>query len=397
MISTRLLFYLFRLLRTIDNGAIFNVIVLIGSLIGSVIVGFTVIMQTLEEYCRISTDEPNKDAITPSDDATADEIMGSMELVGKGKPSTQELGQAERESLQREIGDLKDTIRLLARITKSIGTPNSGDGADLHNELDRQLASMTAAPQTYAYDPNAAVAIAVARQTSSTASDPNPAPPASARDNTYSGDGSLRSRRWSAVDGWVGCHVGDEDGPSNVISAAAVAVEMTQIAVPARESQQLNVEHSSVATTAAAEVTHATASTHNQQHVQAAMAQSKMPAADAAELTHVAVVTGDQQHAHSDITFASESASKHVQVAASTVNNVDAVIGITPVAVEREVMARDIPPTPTVQAPRPAFTRKASLGVPPPPPPPPKRQASMPIREHSGLHNGGVIDDASRQ
>jgi hypothetical protein len=49
----------FHLCRTVDNGAVFNVIVLIGSLIGSVIVAFTMIMQTLEQFCGISTDEPS--------------------------------------------------------------------------------------------------------------------------------------------------------------------------------------------------------------------------------------------------------------------------------------------------------------------------------------------------
>jgi hypothetical protein len=49
--------------RTIDDGAVFNVIVLIGSLISTVVVAFTIIMRTLEEYCRISTSEPNKHVI----------------------------------------------------------------------------------------------------------------------------------------------------------------------------------------------------------------------------------------------------------------------------------------------------------------------------------------------
>ena len=59
MIMTVSLCIVFHMRRTVDNGAIFNVIVLIGSLIGSVIVAFTMIMQTLEQFCRISTDEPN--------------------------------------------------------------------------------------------------------------------------------------------------------------------------------------------------------------------------------------------------------------------------------------------------------------------------------------------------
>ena len=54
---------LLRFTRTIDDSAVFNVTVLIGSLISTVVVAFTIIMRTLEEYCRISTSEPNKHVI----------------------------------------------------------------------------------------------------------------------------------------------------------------------------------------------------------------------------------------------------------------------------------------------------------------------------------------------
>ncbi len=57
--------------RTIDDGAVFNVIVLIGSLISTVVVAFTIIMRTLEEYCRISTSEPNKHVIGDQASTTA--------------------------------------------------------------------------------------------------------------------------------------------------------------------------------------------------------------------------------------------------------------------------------------------------------------------------------------
>ncbi len=45
-------------------------IVLIGSLISTVVVAFTIIMRTLEEYCRISTSEPNKHVIGDRDSTT---------------------------------------------------------------------------------------------------------------------------------------------------------------------------------------------------------------------------------------------------------------------------------------------------------------------------------------
>lgn len=46
--------------RTIENGAVYNVIVLIFSLIGTVVVVFSDIMRKLEKWCQISTAEPNK-------------------------------------------------------------------------------------------------------------------------------------------------------------------------------------------------------------------------------------------------------------------------------------------------------------------------------------------------
>jgi hypothetical protein len=52
--------------RKIDDGALFNVMVLIGSLISTVVVAFTMVMRTLEEYCGISTNEPNKHVVGDS-------------------------------------------------------------------------------------------------------------------------------------------------------------------------------------------------------------------------------------------------------------------------------------------------------------------------------------------
>ncbi len=51
----------FLLRRTLETGAVFNVLVLIGSLIGSVIVAFTFLLRTLEEYCGIPTGNENED------------------------------------------------------------------------------------------------------------------------------------------------------------------------------------------------------------------------------------------------------------------------------------------------------------------------------------------------
>lgn len=56
--------------RTLDTGAVFNVLVLIGSLIGSVIVAFTFALRTLEEYCRIPTGNEAGDADADGADAS---------------------------------------------------------------------------------------------------------------------------------------------------------------------------------------------------------------------------------------------------------------------------------------------------------------------------------------
>ena len=74
-----------------DNGAVFNVIVLIGSLIGSVIVAFTMIMQTLEQFCGISTDEPSAPA-TGDQFASAASIESTLagNMNGSGAASKSE-------------------------------------------------------------------------------------------------------------------------------------------------------------------------------------------------------------------------------------------------------------------------------------------------------------------
>jgi hypothetical protein len=72
-----LCFPFFSLHRTVDNGAVFNVIVLIGSLIGTVVVAFTMIMQLLEQYLGISTDEPSAQ-VTGDQFTTAASIESKM-------------------------------------------------------------------------------------------------------------------------------------------------------------------------------------------------------------------------------------------------------------------------------------------------------------------------------
>ena len=77
--------------RKIDDGAVFNVIVLIGSLISTVVVAFTMIMRTLEEYCRISTDEPSA-PVTGDQFASAASIESTLagNTNGSGAASTSE-------------------------------------------------------------------------------------------------------------------------------------------------------------------------------------------------------------------------------------------------------------------------------------------------------------------
>ncbi len=64
-------------------------IVLIGSLIGTVIVAFTLIMRTLEEYCRISTNEPNKYVVGDQATSSSSSCFESARTV-TGKVDTAE-------------------------------------------------------------------------------------------------------------------------------------------------------------------------------------------------------------------------------------------------------------------------------------------------------------------
>ena len=70
-----------------DNGAVFNVIVLIGSLIGTVVVAFTMIMQLLEQYLGISTDEPSTQ-VTGDQFTTASSIESKMAGDAKAKKAS---------------------------------------------------------------------------------------------------------------------------------------------------------------------------------------------------------------------------------------------------------------------------------------------------------------------
>ncbi len=77
------------LTRKIDDGAVFNVIVLIGSLISTVVVVFTMILRTLEEYCRISTNEPNKHVVgdhltSASIESTLAGTLGAGDAIAEG-------------------------------------------------------------------------------------------------------------------------------------------------------------------------------------------------------------------------------------------------------------------------------------------------------------------------
>jgi hypothetical protein len=72
-----------RLSRTIDDGALFNVIVLIGSLIGTVIVVFTLIMRTLEEYCHISTSEPIQHGVDDLASSSSSSFESTRTAAGK--------------------------------------------------------------------------------------------------------------------------------------------------------------------------------------------------------------------------------------------------------------------------------------------------------------------------
>ncbi len=99
--------------RSIDNGALFNVIVLIGSLIGTVIVAFTLIMRTLEEYCRISTNEPNKHVV--GDQASSSSSSSCFEsaptVVGKVATAERDCGASKGfDADDMGGGDVMDTL-----------------------------------------------------------------------------------------------------------------------------------------------------------------------------------------------------------------------------------------------------------------------------------------------
>ncbi len=99
-------------------------IVLIGSLISTVVVAFTIIMRTLEEYCHISTSEPNKHAI--GDNFTSAAIEST---VGGTSTSTRTA-----ETRASENAAASDPADRAARAARSASGRASTDYVDFEND-----------------------------------------------------------------------------------------------------------------------------------------------------------------------------------------------------------------------------------------------------------------------
>ena len=208
---------------------------LISSLIGTVVVTFTIVLQTLEEYCHIPTDGSHASSDNLNEPAAIDESTDLSGLTVKGHPSA--LHSEKFEHLERENERLKNMVRLLAQISKATraGPTAGGDENALFGELDRELAFIASAAVA-ARDPSLTISIHVG----TTADDQHAGPSRLSVTGTDRADhdsqhdeSSPRSRRWSKDEGWVGCQLsGVANGAENSVlplAAAAMVVEMAPV------------------------------------------------------------------------------------------------------------------------------------------------------------------------
>ena len=134
--------------RTLETGAVFNVLVLIGSLIGSVIVAFTFLLRTLEEYCGIPTGNENENEINAGaghrskqlDDADAK--SSSSATASKVKRA----GDSQYADFDRD-GDANDDNGAMAPVPYRGDVVYSANAATLGNAaIEMQAVSVRAPP-----------------------------------------------------------------------------------------------------------------------------------------------------------------------------------------------------------------------------------------------------------
>jgi hypothetical protein len=189
-----------------STASLFNLLVLIASMAGSLVAVFGGLLAFLEGQLE----------------------MRSVHGAPLAKNDVIRYHSERTEELECEVAQLKKTISLLAQIA----SPTLADsdfalsGIDLHGELRRQLAFLV-------HSGTPSDSSNISKISIQTTLHQNTALPD--HDHTTSKDSSLRSRRWSKDEGWVGCHVGDA---AVDVGNVAAAVEMTRIAARNHDEMQ---------------------------------------------------------------------------------------------------------------------------------------------------------------
>ena len=274
--------------HTISTGSttsLSNLVVLIASMAGSLVAVFGGLLAFLEGKLDLRS-------VNGAPHAKGDVIRYHSERTEQLELND-EHQRLEIGHQKSEIAQLKKTISLLAQIASPKHTDSTSiarSDTDLYGELHRQLALITTARAT---------------PDSNTMSSINAQPSVPSRhDHANFDDGSLRSRRWSKDEGWVGCHVGEA-----AVDGLTAAVEMTRVA------DRNHDENQHTATSAIAEDAHAVStSAAEPAHINSYSVNSRAVAD-----VHVDV-DPHPVHAHTtgDVAIASPSISARVTIVAST-------------------------------------------------------------------------------
>ncbi len=209
--------------------SLFNLLVLIASMTGTLVAVFGGLLAFLEGQLNLRS---VNGAPVAKGDVIRYHSERTEELERDNAQQKQRTEDLERDNAQQKQRTallekhLKKTMLLLSRITSATGSSTAGDhGDDLSGDFDREfnlLAISFATP-----DSNLISATPSVVQASTDSHVENADPDRSS---------SLQTRRWSKDDGWVGCPVGEinVDIGDTVASSSACTVEMTQMPVVAR-------------------------------------------------------------------------------------------------------------------------------------------------------------------
>jgi hypothetical protein len=308
---------------TISSGSsqsLFNLVVLIASMAGSLVAVFGILIAFLEGKLDLRS-------VRGAPVAKGDVIRYHSERTEDLEQRAEEL-QRDNEQQKLQIGHLMKTIDLLAKVAVPTDSAAAGAQHDLHGELYRQLALMTASstPDLGSNSKLAAISTPDSGSDSKSAIAAAPsvyayaAPPPRHNQNDSSGssqEDSLRSRRWSTDEGWTGCPISNIDAAGGV---AATMVEMTQVGAP-------------LATAAAAiDEQHAGAEKHSHDDAASSFAVHSASTVDSS-------LVGITVHAHTDAAAPSVRSNDSLPIVASAHTHVDVDVAVDVSAHEQQQLA----------------------------------------------------------